>query len=201
MELQKPTDRIIKATLVSLVRKVAWGPSRDKLTAKSKSLHEESLAEHNRSRSNLSSSLLSGDSEAYEAAQAALATSREKAFELSWQAELHALAAAARFPRDDDATLKNFVVNIIEDIRQFQERGYRAAGPAMRDVSPAVASALKSEGLELKDLPLPPTLDDRPWPAASRLYFGRAMEGGGARLLPPDDARQHARRIHLRRGW
>jgi hypothetical protein len=185
MELQKPTDRIIKATLVSLVRKVAWGPSRDKLTAKSKSLHEESLAEHNRSRSNLSSSLLSGDSEAYEAAQAALATSREKAFELSWQAELHALAAAARFPRDDDATLKNFVVNIIEDIRQFQERGYRAAGPAMRDVSAAVASALKSEGLELKDLPLPPTLDEmidrglpRPdyiseeqWKAAERAYY------------------------------
>lgn len=185
MELQKPTDRIVKATLVSLVRKVAWGPSRDKLTAKSQSLQEEATSEHKRNSDNLSSALLSGDGDAYEAAQAARADSREKAFELSWQSELHALAAAARFPRDDDPTLKNFVVNIVEDIRQFQERGYRTAGPALRDISAAVASALASEGLELKDLPMPPTIDEmldrglpRPdyiseehWKEAERAYY------------------------------
>lgn len=185
MELKKPTDRIVKATLVVLVRKVAWGPSRDRLISKSQSLQEQATAEHSRNSANLSAALLSGDTDAYEAASAALADSREKALELSWQSELHALAAAARFPRDDDPTLKNFVVNIIEDIRQFQERGYRTGDPAIRDVSAAVASALASEGLELKDLPLPPTITEmldqglpRPdyiseahWKEAERSYY------------------------------
>lgn len=193
MELQKPTDRIVKATLVSLVRKVAWGPSRDMLVKESARFRAAAGEATKQVNGIVLNELFThnarggGEDDALRDARKREGILRTQADELHWKSELYALAASARFPRDDDQTLRNFVVNIIEDIRQFQERGYHTAGCAMQDIAGAVASALEAEGLELKELPLPPSLDEmidrgmpRPdyiseehWKAAEDAYFRR----------------------------
>jgi hypothetical protein len=166
MELQKPTDRIIKATLVSLVRKVAWGPSRDMLLKESARLRAAAGEATKQVNGIVLNELFTHNAregvedDAFRDARQREGILRTRADELHWKSQLYALAAAARFPRDEDQTLKNFVMNIVEDIRQFQETGHHNNGCAMRDIAAAVASALEAEGLELKDLPLPPSLDE-----------------------------------------
>jgi hypothetical protein len=191
MELQKPTDRIVKATLVSLVRKVAWGPSRDMLLKESARFRAAAGEATQQVNGIVLNELFTHNArggvedDALRDARKREGILRTQSDELRWKSELYALAAAARFPRDDDQTLKNFVVNIIKDIRQFQDRGYSTAGCAMQDIAGAVASALEAEDIELKDLPLPPSLEEmidrgmpRPdyisekhWKAAEEAYF------------------------------
>lgn len=157
MPLQNPTDKIVFAALVQLVRKVPWGPSRDRLQMEASNLHNQSKAEEDRANE-ISLVGLSGQEDAYNAARAEKEACKKRADELIWKSELFALAAEARFPRDGDQLVSNFTMNIAEDIRSFKEGGYTARNAAMRDVSEAVSLSLAAEGLELSDLPLPPTI-------------------------------------------
>lgn len=158
-DLQHPTDKIVFDTLVSLVRKVPWGPSREMLER-----------EAGRMR-----------------AQADGHSSRETADELRWQAELFLLASQTRFPREGDAVLSSFTEALVEDVRTFQEHGLTWDPPSMRDVSEAVSGSVAAHGVALADLSLPPTVyelidqgRDRPhyvdedrWDRAVQSYYHR----------------------------
>lgn len=160
-DLQHPTDRVVFETLVKLVRKVPWGPSRDALERHADEIEKsmEFVAVGN------------GGPRADDA--------------MAWQMELYRLASEARFPREGDTVVARFVEDLVDDIRLLQEIGYATSPRSIRDVSVALESSLDALGFSLADLPLPPTLHelldrgaDRPdyvteerWKAAEKSYY------------------------------
>lgn len=166
IELEAATDRLVRHTLVSLVRKVPWGPSRDALIKESERFLAESKAATLKVNDIVLKELFTHNARGDED-DAVLEEKRERerrflsiSAESGWKHELYALAASARFPRLDDFTVERFADSVVEDIRNFQQNGFTSKSPAMRDVSEAVSSYLESEGLDLSDIVLPPTIYD-----------------------------------------
>lgn len=151
--LQHPTDRVVFETLVQLVRKVTWGPTRDQLERQAHDMREQSAALKNRWHESF-------DRGGYAAGREILVGLERQMSELDWKSDLFILAAQARFPREDDRVVGNFTENLVEDLREFQAKGYTMHSAAMRDVSEVVERVLDGAGLSLSDLRLPLTIDE-----------------------------------------
>lgn len=145
MSIKSHTDLVVLDTLVHLVRQVPWGPTRDQL---------ERIATARKA----------------EAKTPAWAGAWDHFNKLAWEAELHTLAAEARFPREGDKAVLRMTDDIIDQIRDMQAEkqvGYRFPGHvAIRE---GVELSLKRNDFALETLPLPPTLyelidrgDERP---------------------------------------
>jgi hypothetical protein len=158
MNLNTPTDRIVFGTLVNLLRQVPWGASRDQLEQQASSLLRDGEAQGNKSYAIELPGL--GQLEAFNAAWEEKRACLGRAAELFWRSELFSLAAQARFPREGDRIVANFTERLVEDIREFKNTGFTKKSAAMRGVSEAVFLCLRENGLELSDLPLPPTLQE-----------------------------------------
>jgi hypothetical protein len=152
--LQHPTDKVVFETLVQLVRKVTWGPTRDQLERQAHDMREQAAALKAKWHESFA---LGGYAAGEREMQAGL---ERQMSELDWKSDLFILAAQARFPREGDRVVGNFTENLVEDLREFQAKGYRMHSAAMRDVSEVVERVLDDAGLSLSDLPLPPTIDE-----------------------------------------
>lgn len=164
-ELHDTTDRIVRHTLVTLMRRVPWGPSREALLEDSERFGTEAAAAALKVNDIVLNEIFTFTVRSM-ADEATLLEIRERerklralSDQLGWKGELYALAAAGRYPRPGDLTVENFAESIIEDIRMFQTNGYSTATSAMRDVSAAVSEYLQAEGIALEDVMLPPTID------------------------------------------
>ena len=166
IELHETTDRIVRHTLVTLMRQVPWGPSRDALLEDAERFRTEAAAATLRVNDIVLNEIFTFNVRST-ADEAVLLETRERerrframSDQLGWKRELYALAAAGRYPRPGDLTVENFAESIVEDIRLFQANGYSTATSAMRDVSAAVSSYLQAEGIALEAVILPPTIDE-----------------------------------------
>ncbi|NTF23515.1 hypothetical protein G6L37_34660 [Agrobacterium rubi] len=166
IDLDSTTYKLVRHTLVALVRKVPYGPSRDALLKDAGEFRREA-AQANWKVNDIVLNELYTHNVQSAADDAALLEIRERerelrdqADQLGWRYELYALAAAGRYPQPGDMTVDNFAESIIEDIRTFQTSGCSTATCALKDVSEAVSSYLEAEGIALNDIILPPTLDE-----------------------------------------
>lgn len=180
--LQHPTDKIVFDTLVRLVRKVPWGPTRDQLEWQVGDMRARCQATHDEWLEAFRRGVALSPEEQEQRDQNKTTTS-----ELAWSSELYLIAAEARFPRDGDDVVANFADYLVEDIRLFQARGYQSHSPSLRDISEAVSGVVEEMGVTLADLPLPPTIEelidqgaDRPehvgegrWENAIQAYYHR----------------------------
>jgi hypothetical protein len=159
-ELDNNTDKLVRHTLVQLLRKVPWGPKRETLVSEAARFHNEKLATKAKLddlRQKNFYSLTSGD-DAVDPEQ--IKKLRVAFDEFGWRSELYSLAAAARYPSDEDKTVERFAQAIIEDIREFKRDGFNERTVALRDISRIVSDYLEAEGLELSDVVLPPTIHE-----------------------------------------
>lgn len=95
-------DQIVTAAMVSIIRSVPWGPTRDALEAKADAFASEA---------------------AYESGWDNYSTAQH----LRWDAFKYRLAAEARFPRDNDTKVegaKNAITNRLYDIALLKEDRY-----------------------------------------------------------------------------
>jgi len=166
IELHDTTDRIVRHTLVTLMRQVPQGPSRDALLEDAERFRAEAAAAALEVNDIVLNEIFTFNVRS-PADEGVLIEIRERerrfravADRLGWKGELYALAAAGRYPRPGDLTVEKFAESIVEDIRMFQKTGYSTATSAMRDVSAAVSKYLLTEGIALEDVTLPPTIDE-----------------------------------------
>lgn len=193
IKLDSVTDRIVRHTLVHLMRKVPWGPSRDALEKESARFRSEAGEATREINSIVLNDIFTHNArggvedDGIRNARKREEVLRRTSEELHWKSELYALAAGGRFPRADDQIVDNFAESIIDDIRDFQSNGYSGRTIALRDISEAVSSRLQDEGIDLAEVVLPPTIwelidsgADRPdhidqdrWDKAVASYYHR----------------------------
>lgn len=167
MTLDIYTAAVIGATLVELVRKVPWGAGRESLSAKADILNEQAQKLSNEVHDLVVTQPLGGK---YGDVMHEADEKRELSHQKSWQAQLYALAAEVRFPRDGDTVVQDFVFKTIKNPK-ISARGYSEHTTAARDVSEAVRRALEKEGIELNKLSLPPTIYELVEKGAERPYY------------------------------
>lgn len=166
INLEKPTDLVVRNVLAQLIRQVPWYPARQSLLDDARKL-EESAASMAVSLNELFMDKIFCSAAPDASNDTLIAEVRQKERELreeiedtTWRYELMRLSAAAWFTNEDEYVVDHFAASIVEDIRHFQAEGYSEATSAMRAVSRAVKDALAETGFDLGDLMLPPTVDE-----------------------------------------
>lgn len=154
--IPRPTDKVVLDTLVFLVRHVPWGPGRDALDQEASSRRaacEEASAEDRKAWKTLQfgaiddtqrKDLVNYRGEIKDYLEPSL-----------WYADLLALAAQSRFPREGDTAAHEFVTEILYELGDIA-RGVRPWGFREKQFRIALDGAIAAAGVLPGDLPLPP---------------------------------------------
>lgn len=160
MTQMRPEEIIVVDTVVHLIRKVRWGATRDQLEAKAAEFTERCRLAEMASKDFLSYSRKSGVSaSAWREHSEKHTASVRNTNGLRWSAYLHRLAAECRFERDGDKLLSSLREEILDHLRWVKAgKPNTSRTPSHPDIQFGASESLKTRGLRLNDISLPPTL-------------------------------------------